>query len=129
MAAEETSEVHVSKCPCFLISGNSQSTITAKDIWDELREVADLFFLFFPSFFFPFFFLALNSHIQSSLTLYSFSPAFSLFVIFCPVYFAILDICVNNKSKSPFAFFLFIYFSKEKNNNWGSPYYWIFYLL
>lgn len=38
MAAEETSEVHVSKCPCFLISGNSQSTITAKDIWDELRE-------------------------------------------------------------------------------------------
>ncbi|CAK9147309.1 unnamed protein product [Ilex paraguariensis] len=37
IAAEETDVVHVSKCPCFIISGNSQG-ITAKDMWNEIKE-------------------------------------------------------------------------------------------
>ncbi|PSS19378.1 Non-lysosomal glucosylceramidase [Actinidia chinensis var. chinensis] len=37
IAAEETPEVHISSCPCFLVSGNSQG-ITAKDIWREIKE-------------------------------------------------------------------------------------------
>ncbi|KAK3037731.1 hypothetical protein RJ639_031102 [Escallonia herrerae] len=37
IAAEETSDVHVSECPCFVISGSSQG-ITAKDMWNELKE-------------------------------------------------------------------------------------------
>ncbi|XP_059642234.1 uncharacterized protein LOC132284176 [Cornus florida] len=37
IAAEETDTVHVSECPCFLISGNSHG-ITAKDMWHEIRE-------------------------------------------------------------------------------------------
>ena len=39
IAAEETPEVHVSTCPCFSISGDSQE-ITAKDIWHEIKEVS-----------------------------------------------------------------------------------------
>ncbi|KAK9286422.1 hypothetical protein L1049_014818 [Liquidambar formosana] len=37
IAAEETDGVHVSQCPCFVISGNSQG-ITAKDMWHEIKE-------------------------------------------------------------------------------------------
>ncbi|EOX96994.1 hypothetical protein QUC31_015882 [Theobroma cacao] len=37
IAAQETDGVHVSECPCFLISGNSQG-ITAKDMWQEIKE-------------------------------------------------------------------------------------------
>lgn len=39
VAAEETKDVHVSECPSFLISGNS-SGITAKDMWNEIKEVS-----------------------------------------------------------------------------------------
>ncbi|OMO77999.1 Glucosylceramidase [Corchorus olitorius] len=34
---KETSEVHISECPCFLISGNSQG-ISAKDMWQEIKK-------------------------------------------------------------------------------------------
>ncbi|GMY07917.1 non-lysosomal glucosylceramidase-like [Fagus crenata] len=37
IAAEETDGVHVSECPCFLISGDSQG-ITAKDMWHEIKK-------------------------------------------------------------------------------------------
>ncbi|GAV69779.1 DUF608 domain-containing protein/GBA2_N domain-containing protein [Cephalotus follicularis] len=37
IAAQETDDVHVSECPCFLISGNSKG-ITAKDMWNEIKE-------------------------------------------------------------------------------------------
>ncbi|XWS24698.1 hypothetical protein CRYUN_Cryun27aG0005700 [Craigia yunnanensis] len=37
IAAKETSEVHVSECPCFLISGNSRG-ISAKDMWNEIKK-------------------------------------------------------------------------------------------
>lgn len=37
IAAEETDEVRVSECPCFVVSGNSQG-ITAKDMWNEIKE-------------------------------------------------------------------------------------------
>ncbi|XP_052193379.1 uncharacterized protein LOC127801904 isoform X2 [Diospyros lotus] len=37
IAAEETNGVHISECPRFLIAGNSQG-ITAKDMWDEIKE-------------------------------------------------------------------------------------------
>ncbi|KAJ8760444.1 hypothetical protein K2173_015111 [Erythroxylum novogranatense] len=37
IAALETADVHVSKCPCFTISGNSQG-VTAKDMWDEIKK-------------------------------------------------------------------------------------------
>uniref|UniRef100_A0A5B7BKN7 Non-lysosomal glucosylceramidase n=3 Tax=Davidia involucrata TaxID=16924 RepID=A0A5B7BKN7_DAVIN len=37
IAAVETPEVHVSECPRFLVSGNSQG-ITAKDMWHEIKE-------------------------------------------------------------------------------------------
>ncbi|XP_050210661.1 uncharacterized protein LOC126660973 [Mercurialis annua] len=37
IAAQGTDGVHVSKCPRFVISGNSQG-ITAKDMWDEIKE-------------------------------------------------------------------------------------------
>ncbi|XP_010246140.1 PREDICTED: non-lysosomal glucosylceramidase isoform X2 [Nelumbo nucifera] len=37
IAAEESSDIHVSECPCFIISGNSQG-ITAKDMWHEIKE-------------------------------------------------------------------------------------------
>ena len=38
IAAEENNDVHVSKCPCFSISGDSQG-ITAEDIWQEIKKV------------------------------------------------------------------------------------------
>ncbi|OVA14548.1 Glucosylceramidase [Macleaya cordata] len=37
IAAQETADVKVSECPCFLISGNSQG-VTAKDMWHEIKE-------------------------------------------------------------------------------------------
>ncbi|KAK2658494.1 hypothetical protein Ddye_005027 [Dipteronia dyeriana] len=37
IAAEETADVHVSECPCFLISGKSDE-ITAKDMWNEIKK-------------------------------------------------------------------------------------------
>ncbi|KAL8535964.1 hypothetical protein ACS0TY_011566 [Phlomoides rotata] len=37
IAAEGTDVVHVSECPCFVISGNSQG-ITARDMWHEIKE-------------------------------------------------------------------------------------------
>ncbi|KAL6545695.1 hypothetical protein OROGR_009569 [Orobanche gracilis] len=37
IAAEETDVVHVSECPCFVISGNSQD-IKARDMWNEIKE-------------------------------------------------------------------------------------------
>ncbi|KAL3598027.1 hypothetical protein D5086_005945 [Populus alba] len=37
IAAQETPVVHVSKCPSFVISGNSQG-VTAKEMWNEVKE-------------------------------------------------------------------------------------------
>ncbi|PIN24651.1 putative bile acid beta-glucosidase [Handroanthus impetiginosus] len=37
IAAQETDGVHVSECPCFLISGTSQ-IMTANEMWKEIRE-------------------------------------------------------------------------------------------
>ncbi|KAK9271342.1 hypothetical protein L1049_026932 [Liquidambar formosana] len=37
IAAQETDMVHVSECPCFLLSGKKQG-ITAKDMWQEIKE-------------------------------------------------------------------------------------------
>ncbi|KAL8114790.1 hypothetical protein AgCh_021594 [Apium graveolens] len=37
IAAEKTTEVLVSECPCFVTSGNSPG-ITAKDMWNEIKE-------------------------------------------------------------------------------------------
>ncbi|KAL5789347.1 hypothetical protein ACOSQ2_004235 [Xanthoceras sorbifolium] len=37
VAAQETDGVHVSECPCFVISGTSPG-ITAKDMWQEIKE-------------------------------------------------------------------------------------------
>ncbi|KAA8537047.1 hypothetical protein F0562_029525 [Nyssa sinensis] len=37
IAAEETDDVHVSECPCFVISGNSKG-ITATEMWHEIKE-------------------------------------------------------------------------------------------
>jgi len=41
IAAQETPGVHVSKCPSFVISGNSQG-LTAKEMWNEVKEVGIL---------------------------------------------------------------------------------------
>ena len=38
IAAEETGDVHISECPCFSISGSS-SGITAKEMWQEIKQV------------------------------------------------------------------------------------------
>ncbi|KAG5224568.1 non-lysosomal glucosylceramidase [Salix suchowensis] len=39
IAAQETADVHVSECPCFLVSGNSTDvSFTAKDMWDEIKK-------------------------------------------------------------------------------------------
>ncbi|KAJ6696921.1 hypothetical protein OIU85_003296 [Salix viminalis] len=39
IAAQETSDVHVSECPCFLVSGNSPDvSFTSKDMWDEIKK-------------------------------------------------------------------------------------------
>lgn len=37
IAAQETPDVHVSECPCFMISGESE-IMTAKDMWREIEE-------------------------------------------------------------------------------------------
>ncbi|KAI3417434.1 Non-lysosomal glucosylceramidase (NLGase) [Psidium guajava] len=37
IAAEESSDVHISKCPSFLISGSSHA-FTAKDMWYEIKK-------------------------------------------------------------------------------------------
>lgn len=37
IAAQETSDVHVSECPCFVISGNSDG-FTARDMWNEVKK-------------------------------------------------------------------------------------------
>ncbi|RCU11947.1 hypothetical protein DVA78_18005, partial [Acinetobacter baumannii] len=37
IAAQETDGVHVSECPCFVISGDSMG-VTAKDMWSEIKE-------------------------------------------------------------------------------------------
>jgi non-lysosomal glucosylceramidase len=46
IAAEETDGIHVSECPCFLISGNSQG-ISAKEMWQEIKEVGRLVAIFY----------------------------------------------------------------------------------
>ena len=42
IAAQQTDNIHVSECPCFVVSGNSNG-ITAKDMWNEIKEVSRLF--------------------------------------------------------------------------------------
>ncbi|CAK7357173.1 unnamed protein product [Dovyalis caffra] len=37
IATQETPGVHVSKCPCFVISGNSQG-VTAKEMWNDVKQ-------------------------------------------------------------------------------------------
>lgn len=37
IAAQETEEVHVSECPCFVISGNFDG-FTASDMWHEIKK-------------------------------------------------------------------------------------------
>lgn len=41
--AENKDWVHISECPCFVISGD-QEGITAKDMWQEMKEVGELTF-------------------------------------------------------------------------------------
>ncbi|XP_020876619.1 non-lysosomal glucosylceramidase isoform X2 [Arabidopsis lyrata subsp. lyrata] len=38
IAAQETEDVHVSECSCFLVSGHSPKDITAKEMWDEIKK-------------------------------------------------------------------------------------------
>ncbi|KAL8509124.1 hypothetical protein ACS0TY_016352 [Phlomoides rotata] len=38
IAAQETNQVRVSECPCFLVSGTSQTVMTAKKMWTEIKE-------------------------------------------------------------------------------------------
>lgn len=56
IAAQETPDVHVSECPCFSISGESE-IMTARDMWREIEEVSFSWFL----------------HISNSVTYYLFS--------------------------------------------------------
>ncbi|XVE48524.1 hypothetical protein DITRI_Ditri01bG0008700 [Diplodiscus trichospermus] len=44
IAAQETDDVRISECPCFLISGNSQG-ITAKKMWQQIKEHASFEYL------------------------------------------------------------------------------------
>ncbi|CAI0378394.1 unnamed protein product [Linum tenue] len=37
IAAQESTDVHISECPCFVITGNSEG-VSAKDMWDEIKE-------------------------------------------------------------------------------------------
>ncbi|XP_034568439.1 uncharacterized protein [Setaria viridis] len=37
IAAQEKEDIHISECPCFLISGNSDG-FTAKDMWNSVKE-------------------------------------------------------------------------------------------
>jgi len=41
IAAEETEDVHISECPVFVISG-AYSSISAKNMWNEVKQVRDL---------------------------------------------------------------------------------------
>ena len=41
IAAEETTDVHVSECPCFIMSGGSNA-FTARDMWCAIKEVCDI---------------------------------------------------------------------------------------
>ncbi|KAF5738838.1 hypothetical protein HS088_TW12G00031 [Tripterygium wilfordii] len=41
IGAQETEDVHVSECPCFLISGNSQG-ISAESLWHEVKKTGSL---------------------------------------------------------------------------------------
>ncbi|KAG2312367.1 hypothetical protein Bca52824_023924 [Brassica carinata] len=38
IAAQETDDVSVSECPCFLVSGYSPNEITARAMWDEIKK-------------------------------------------------------------------------------------------
>lgn len=40
IAAQETNEVHVSEYPCFLISGTTSQMMTAKGVWENIKEVS-----------------------------------------------------------------------------------------
>lgn len=40
IAAEQTDGIHVSECPCFVISGDSKG-ISAKDMWNEIKQVKE----------------------------------------------------------------------------------------
>jgi len=51
IAAQETEDVHVSECPCFLVSGHSPKEITAKEMWDEIKKVSYLFVHFLRNLF------------------------------------------------------------------------------
>lgn len=44
IAAKETSNVRVTECPCFVITGDSEG-ITAKDMWNEIKKVINLFYI------------------------------------------------------------------------------------
>ncbi|CAI0437767.1 unnamed protein product [Linum tenue] len=37
IAAQESTDVHISECPCFVITGDSEG-VSAKDMWDEIKE-------------------------------------------------------------------------------------------
>ena len=52
IAAEATDDVHVSLCPCFVISGDSEG-ISAKDMWQEIKNVSTFFH--YPPFMLSFF--------------------------------------------------------------------------
>ncbi|CAN0911546.1 Non-lysosomal glucosylceramidase [Linum grandiflorum] len=38
IAAQQSNGVSVSKCPCFVISGNSEGGVSAKDMWAEIKK-------------------------------------------------------------------------------------------
>ncbi|XP_047964570.1 non-lysosomal glucosylceramidase-like [Salvia hispanica] len=42
IAAQETNEVHVSEYPCFLISGTTSQIMTAKRVWENIKEHGSL---------------------------------------------------------------------------------------
>ncbi|KAG6399609.1 hypothetical protein SASPL_141090 [Salvia splendens] len=42
IAAQETNEVHVSEYPCFLISGTTSQMMTAKRVWENIKEHGSL---------------------------------------------------------------------------------------
>ena len=46
IAAENKDGVHISECPCFVISGDSEG-ITAEDMWQEVKQVSVLNLLLF----------------------------------------------------------------------------------
>ncbi|KAL1209583.1 hypothetical protein V5N11_035862 [Cardamine amara subsp. amara] len=38
IAAQETEDVSVSECPCFLVSSHSPNEVTSRDMWDEIKK-------------------------------------------------------------------------------------------